>query len=111
MQSTSNAIVSSTSNNRRNELLNELLLELTTTSITWNDQTSYLSELPPEVMLAIMKCMDDLSIYALARASNRWRQLIDSTVDWKQFIRTRWPLFPLSEEDTGTNLSRIYDQL
>lgn len=111
IQSTNNAIVSSSSNNRRNDLLNELLLELTATSVIWDDHTSYLSELPPEVMLAIMKCMDDLSIYSLARASNRWRLLIDSTVDWRQFIRTRWPLFPLSEEDTSANLSRIYDQL
>ncbi len=111
MQSTTNSVVSSTSNNRRNDLLNELLLELTTTNIIWNDHTSYLSQLPPEVMLTIMKCMDDLSIYALARASNRWRQLIDSTVDWKQFIRTRWPLFPLTDEDNSANLSRIYDQL
>jgi hypothetical protein len=55
--------------------------------------------------------MDDLSIYALAKASNRWKQLIDSTVDWKQFIRTRWPLFPLTDEDNSANLSRIYDQL
>ena len=62
-------------------------------------------------MLAITKCMDDLSIYALAKASHRWRQLINSTVDWKQFIRTRWPLFPLSDDENGTNLSRIYDQL
>lgn len=111
IQSANNAIVSSSSNHRRNDLLNELLLELTTTSVIWDDHTSYLSELPPEVMLAIMKCMDDLSIYALARASNRWRLLIDSTVDWRQFIRTRWPLFPLSEDDTTVNLSRIYDQL
>ena len=111
IQSANNAIVSSASNHRRNDLLNELLLELTTTSVIWDDDTSYLSELPPEVMLAIMKCMDDLSIYALARASNRWKLLIDSTVDWRQFIRTRWPLFPLSEEDNSVNLSRIYDQL
>jgi len=103
---------SSTNNNhRRNDLLNELLLELTMVTIPWTNQTSYLSQLPPEVMLAIMKCMDDLSIYALAKASNRWRILINSTVDWKQFIRTRWPLFPLSEDDNSSNLSRIYDQL
>ncbi|UJR30773.1 hypothetical protein I4U23_018293 [Adineta vaga] len=106
-----NSVVSSVSNNRRNDLLNELLLELTAANVIWNDHTSYLSELPPEVMLTIMKCMDDLSIYALAKASNRWKQLIDSTVDWKQFIRTRWPLFPLSDDDQTTNLSRIYDQL
>lgn len=62
-------------------------------------------------MLAIMKCMDDLSIYALAKASSRWSELINSTVDWKQFIRTRWPLFPLSDNDNSANLSRIYDQL
>ncbi|CAF4222842.1 unnamed protein product, partial [Adineta steineri] len=93
-QATTNSSMSSASNNRRNDLLNELLLELTASNIIWNDDTSYLSQLPPEVMLTIMKCMDDLSIYALAKASNRWRQLIDSTVDWKQFIRTRWPLFP-----------------
>jgi hypothetical protein len=109
--SINNSITSSISNNRRNDLLNELLLELTTPALIWDDDTSYLSQLPPEVMLTIMKCMDDLSIYALAKASHRWRQLIDSTVDWKQFIRTRWPLFPLSDEDTSTHLSRIYDQL
>jgi hypothetical protein len=112
LQSATNSVVSSTLNNRRNDLLNELLLELTATNIIWNDHTSYLSQLPPEVMLAIMKCMDDLSIYALAKASNRWRQLINSTVDWKQFIRTRWPLFPLSDDDdNNANPSRIYDQL
>ena len=107
----SNAATSSATNNRRNELLNELLLELTMVTIPWTNQTSYLSQLPPEVMLAIMKCMDDLSIYALAKASHRWRLLINSTVDWKHFIRTRWPLFPLSDEDHSINLSRIYDQL
>lgn len=80
-------------------------------TIPWTNQNSYLSHLPPEVMLAIMKCMDDLSIYAVAKASHRWRILINSTVDWKQFIRTRWPLFPLSDDDNSSNLSRIYDQL
>lgn len=110
-QSNPNSVLSSSSNNRRNDLLNELLLELTGPSVIWNDQTSYLSQLPPEVMLTIMKCMDDLSIYALAKASYRWRQLIDSTVDWKQFIRRRWPLFPVSEDDDSSYLSRIYDQL
>ena len=104
-------MVSSAANNRRNDLSNELLLELTACPIIWDDHTSYLSQLSPEVMLAIMKCMDDLSIYALAKASHRWRQLINSTVDWKQFLRTRWPLFPLSDDENGTNLSRIYDQL
>jgi len=108
---TTNSVVSSTSNNRRNDLLNELLIELTTSNVIWNDHRSYLSQLLPEVMLTIMKCMDGLSIYALAKASNRWKQLIDSTVDWKQFIRTRWPLFPLSDNDNSINLSRIYDQL
>jgi hypothetical protein len=91
--------------------LNELLLELTASNVIWNDQTSYLGQLPPEVMLTIMKSMDDLSIYALAKASHRWKQLIDSTVDWRQFIRTRWPLFPLADDDQSTNLSRVYDQL
>ncbi|CAF0997074.1 unnamed protein product [Rotaria magnacalcarata] len=111
IQSANNSVISLISNNRRNDLLNELLLELTVPNSIWNDHASYLSQLPPEVMLAIMKCMDDLSIYALAKASNRWSQLIDSTVDWKQFIRTRWPLFPLSDDDNSLNLSRIYDQL
>lgn len=101
----------STSNNRRNDLLNELLLELTTKNILWNDGTSYLGRLPTEVMLAIMKCMDDLSIYALANASERWRQLIDSTVDWKKFIRIRWPLFPIADDETSVELHRIYDRL
>lgn len=105
------AASASSATNRRNDLLNELLLELTASSVIWNDQSSYLSQLPPEVMLAIMKCMDDLSIYALAKASNRWKQLIDSTVDWRQFIRTRWPLFPLADDDQTMNLSHIYDQL
>ena len=62
-------------------------------------------------MLAIMKCMDDVSIFALPKAFHRWRQLINWTVDWKQFIRTRWSLFPLCDDENGTNLSRIYDQL
>jgi len=107
-----NSLFSLASANRRNDLLNELLIELTGPKVIWNDQTSYLSQLPPEVMLTIMKCMDDLSIYALAKASSRWRQLIDSTVDWKQFIRRRWPLFPLTDDDSNSvNLSRIYDQL
>lgn len=111
VQSANNSVISLSSNNRRNDLLNELLLELTTQNVIWNDHTSYLSQLPPEVMLTIMKCMDDLSIYALAKASTRWSQLIDSTVDWRQFIRTRWPLFPLSDNENSANLSRIYDQL
>jgi hypothetical protein len=110
---TTNVLVSSSATNRRNDLLHELLLELTTPAFIWHNQTSYLSELPAEVMLNIMKCMDDLSIYALAKASNRWKQLIHSTVDWKKFIRTRWPLFPLSDDDNSnrSNPSRIYDQL
>ena len=107
----SSTMITSASNNRRNDLLNELLLELTTPTIVWNDTRSYLGHLPAEVMLSIVKCMDDLSIYALAKASTRWKQLIDSTVDWKQFIRTRWPLFPVSDDETSSNLSRIYDRL
>ncbi|CAF1581048.1 unnamed protein product, partial [Didymodactylos carnosus] len=97
--------------NRRNELLNELVYELTTPRTKVSSSDTYLENLPPEVMLAIMKNMDDLSIYAISKASYRWRRLINSTVDWQTFLRTRWPLFVLSRNDDNIDISRIYDHL
>jgi len=82
--------------NVRSEKLQEKIFELTTPRETQRMPTQLVNSLPPEVLIAIFRHLDDLSLWIAMQVCRRWEQLIiDEYSDqkWKTAINQRWPLF------------------
>lgn len=53
-------------------------------------------DFPPELMMAIFKYLDDISLYAVAHTCKRWFHIVVSqttTEQWMMSTQCRWPLF------------------
>ena len=60
------------------------------------DNSDLVGRLPPEVLMVIFSFLDDKSMYAVANVCNRWRQIVASQLNdkqWRLFTASRWPLF------------------
>jgi ubiquitin-conjugating enzyme E2 D/E len=55
-----------------------------------------IDSLPTEVLLALFRYLDDVSLYRVTNVCVRWRNIIRAELSenaWQRFINTRWPLF------------------
>ncbi|XP_014238394.1 uncharacterized protein LOC106660075 [Trichogramma pretiosum] len=77
------------------------------------NEQGLVNRLPPEVLLAIFRYLDDISLWCVANVCRRWFNLLSNHMPpdlWEKFVKKRWPLFKPSNESI-TNWYKVYDRL
>lgn len=60
------------------------------------NEANTIDALPVEVLLAIFKHLDDVSLWYVSKVCRRWRTILETNITpsiWQRYVHDRWPLF------------------